>query len=65
MKVMRCDAECLHFLLGDFDAAPVRSAIQTRLDCQSRLCGGTSDETDDGAVVRQRSASPIVLECDV
>ena len=62
MKVMGFEIERLHLFLGYLDSAFVRSAIQARLDEQSRLCRGPSDEIDNRAVVGQRSASPICTD---
>ena len=56
---MRPEVERLHFLLGHFDSALVRSAIQPSFDGQPRLGRSPGNKIDDGTVVRQGPTSPV------
>jgi len=60
MERVAADVEAFHLGLGDLDAFLVDPRVERALDFEPGLGACRRDEFDDGRVVRERPAAPVL-----
>ena len=62
MERIAVDVEAFHLGLGDLDAFLVDSCVECALDFEAGLGRCRRDEFDDGSVVCERPAAPVLSD---
>jgi len=60
MKRIATDVEAFHLGIADLDAFLIDPCVEDALDFEPGLGRGRRDQLDDGGMVRERPAAPIL-----
>ena len=62
MERIAADVEAFHLGLGDLEAFLVEPCVECALNFEAGLCRCRRDEFDDGSVVCERPAAPVLRD---